>query len=52
MPEDKHTDRNIALESVRVTEVVAIAASQFMGGGDEQSADQAAVAAMHDALGK
>ena len=52
MPEDKHTDRNIALESVRVTEVVAIAASQFMGGGDEQSADQAAAAAMHDALGK
>lgn len=45
-------DRNIALESVRVTEVVAIAASRFMGGGDEKAADQAAVAAMHDALAK
>ena len=52
MSEDSNADRNIALESVRVTEVVAIAASRFMGGGDEKAADQAAVAAMHDALGK
>ncbi|MDA1089619.1 MAG: class II fructose-bisphosphatase [Proteobacteria bacterium] len=52
MAKNTNLDRNIALESVRVTEVVAIAASQFLGGGDEQAADQAAVAAMHEALGK
>ncbi len=50
MSESENADRNIALESVRVTEVVAIAASRFMGGGDEQKADQAAVNAMHKAL--
>ena len=46
------TDRNLALETVRVTEAAALAASQFMGGGDEKSADQAAVAAMHKALNR
>ncbi len=50
MAGDSNTDRNIALESVRVTEVAALAASRFMGGGDEQKADQAAVSAMHNAL--
>ncbi len=50
MPEEQTADRNIALESVRVTEVAALAASRFMGGGDEQKADQAAVSAMHGAL--
>ncbi|NQU61947.1 MAG: class II fructose-bisphosphatase [Rhodospirillales bacterium] len=43
-------DRTLALETVRITEAAAIAASQFMGGGDEKSADQAAVCAMHKAL--
>jgi len=52
MAKETTADRNIALESVRVTEVVALAASQFLGGGDEQAADQAAAAAMHEALGK
>ena len=50
MSEDSRADRNLALETVRVTEVAAIAASQYMGGGDEQKADQAAVSAMHKAL--
>jgi len=33
-----------------VTEAAAIAAAHLMGGGDEKSADQAAVKAMHNAL--
>ena len=49
---DAAADRNLALESVRVTEAAAIAASRFMGGGDEKAADQAAVDAMHKALQK
>ncbi len=52
MTKDTAADRNLALETVRVTEAAAIAASQFMGGGDEKSADQAAVAAMHKALSR
>jgi fructose-1,6-bisphosphatase II / sedoheptulose-1,7-bisphosphatase len=43
-------DRNLALEAVRVTEAAAIAASRWMGRGDEKSADQAAVDAMRSAL--
>jgi fructose-1,6-bisphosphatase II / sedoheptulose-1,7-bisphosphatase len=43
-------DRNLALEAVRVTEAAAIAASRWMGRGDEKSADQAAVDAMRGAL--
>jgi len=45
-------DRNLALEAVRATEAAAIAAAGFMGAGDERNADEAAVAAMHDALGR
>jgi len=45
-------DRNLALEAVRATEAAAIAASRFLGGGDERAADEAAVAAMHRALEK
>jgi len=44
------TDRNLALETVRVTEAAAIAAVRLMGGGDERAADQAALQAMHTAL--
>ena len=51
MSENLNADRNIALEFVRVTEVAALAASRFMGGGDEKKADQAAVCALHNALG-
>ncbi|MGH6946267.1 MAG: class II fructose-bisphosphatase [Kiloniellales bacterium] len=43
-------DRNLALETVRVTEAAALAASKLMGRGDEKSADQAAVNAMRQAL--
>ncbi len=43
-------DRNLALEAVRVTEAAALAASRWMGRGDEKSADQAAVDAMRRAL--
>ena len=44
------TDRNLALEAVRVTEAAALSASRLMGRGDEKAADQAAVDAMRTAL--
>ena len=44
-------DRNLALEMVRATEAAALAASRWVGKGDALAADQAAVAAMHGALG-
>lgn len=44
-------DRNLALESVRVTEAAALSAWQQMGRGDEKAADQAAVDAMRRTLG-
>jgi len=50
MKETGAMDRNLALESVRVTEAAALAASRLMGRGDEKAADQAAVNAMRDAL--
>lgn len=39
-------DKNLALEFVRVTEAAAIAAAQWIGKGDKNAADQAAVNAM------
>lgn len=42
--------RNLAMEAVRVTEVAAVAASRFLGCGDERATDLAAVEAMHGAL--
>jgi len=42
----KSPDRNIALELVRVTESGALAASRWMGRGDKEGADGAAVEAM------
>ena len=39
-------DRNLALELVRVTEAAALAAAKWMGRGDKEAADQAAVDAM------
>ncbi len=39
-------DRNIALELVRVTESAAMSAARWMGRGDKNSADKAAVDAM------
>src|SRR5918997_2216013 len=39
-------DRNIAMELGRVTEAAALAAARWMGRGDKEAADQAAVDAM------
>ena len=44
-------DRNLALELVRVTEAAAMAASRWMGRGDKEGADGAAVDAMRVVLG-
>jgi len=44
-------DRNLALELVRVTEAAALAASRWMGRGDKEGADGAAVDAMRVILG-
>ena len=46
------SDRNLALEAVRVTEAAALSASKWIGLGDEKSADQAAVTAMRNSLNK
>ena len=43
-------DRNLALELVRVTEAAAMAAARFMGRGDKNGADGAAVDAMRTVL--
>jgi fructose-1,6-bisphosphatase II / sedoheptulose-1,7-bisphosphatase len=45
-----HVDRNLALELVRVTEAAALAASRWIGRGDKNSADGAAVDAMRKAF--
>ena len=50
MAEALKLDRNLALDAVRVTEAAALAASRWMGRGDEKAADQAAVDAMRSAL--
>ena len=47
---DDRTNRNLALEAVRVTEAAALSASRLMGRGDEKAADQAAVDAMRQVL--
>jgi fructose-1,6-bisphosphatase II / sedoheptulose-1,7-bisphosphatase len=43
-------DRNLALDTVRVTEAAALASARLIGHGDEKAADQAAVDAMRQAL--
>ena len=43
-------DRNLALELARVTEAAALAAARWMGKGDKNAADQAAVDAMRRAF--
>src|SRR5215204_4016385 len=45
-----HPDRNLALELVRVTEAGALAAGRWVGRGQKESADQAAVDAMRAML--
>jgi fructose-1,6-bisphosphatase II len=41
-----HPDRNLALELVRVTEAAALASARWVGRGEKEAADQAAVDAM------
>ncbi len=52
MSVDMHHDptRNLALELARVTEAAALAAGRFMGRGDKEAADGAAVNAMRTVL--
>src|SRR5688500_8075031 len=46
MTERQRPDRNLALELVRTTEAAALAASRWVGRGDKNGADGAAVDAM------
>src|SRR5688572_4592632 len=50
MTEKQRPDRNLALELVRTTEAAAMAASRWMGRGDKNGADGAAVDAMRIVL--
>jgi fructose-1,6-bisphosphatase II len=50
MPTRHAPDRNIAMELVRVTEAGAMAAARWIGRGEKESADQAAVDAMRFVL--
>ena len=43
-------DRNLAMELVRVTESAALSASRWVGRGDKNAADGAAVDAMRNVL--
>jgi fructose-1,6-bisphosphatase II / sedoheptulose-1,7-bisphosphatase len=47
---EQQTDRNLALDLVRVTEAAALAASRWMGLGKKNEADAAAVEAMRKAF--
>jgi fructose-1,6-bisphosphatase II len=44
-------ERNIAMELVRVTEAAALSSSRFLGRGDKNLVDEAAVSAMRSTLG-
>ncbi len=44
------TERNLAMDAVRVTEAAARAAAHLMGHGDERAVDEAAARAMDEAL--
>lgn len=46
----QHPDRNLAMELVRATEAAAIRATPFIGRGDKNAADGAAVDAMRKFL--
>jgi fructose-1,6-bisphosphatase II len=50
MTERQQPDRNLAMELVRTTESAALAASRWMGRGDKNGADGAAVEAMRTVL--
>src|SRR5271154_1750353 len=50
LPVRHSPDRNLAMELVRVTEAAALAAARWMGRGDKEGADGAAVDAMRVVL--
>jgi fructose-1,6-bisphosphatase II len=50
MSSEHPLERNLALELIRVTEAAALHAARWMGRGDKEAADQAAVDAMRTAL--
>ena len=50
-PMREEPDRNLALELVRVTEAAAMAAGRWVGRGDKNGGDQAAVDAMRKLIG-
>jgi fructose-1,6-bisphosphatase II len=50
MPTRQRPERNLALELVRTTEAAALAGSRWMGRGDKNGADGAAVEAMRTVL--
>jgi fructose-1,6-bisphosphatase II len=50
LPAGNRPDRNLALELVRVTEAAALAAGRWIGRGDKEDADQAAVDGMRAML--
>ncbi len=50
LPSGGGLDRNIAMEMSRVTEAAALAAARWMGRGNKNALDQAAVNAMRDRL--
>ncbi len=50
MPDQTKLDRVLVIELVRVTEAAGVAASRFIGRGNEKDADAAAVEAMREAL--
>jgi fructose-1,6-bisphosphatase II len=49
-PEKRAPDRNLAMELVRTTEAAALAGARWMGRGDKEGADGAAVDAMRVVL--
>jgi fructose-1,6-bisphosphatase II len=51
MEHQQRPDRNIAMELMRATEAAALAAGRWMGRGDKNAADGAAVEAMRVVLG-
>ena len=50
MTDPSRPDRNLALELVRVTEAAALSAARYIGRGNKEEADQAAVDGMHAVL--
>jgi fructose-1,6-bisphosphatase II len=52
MEEGQAPDRNLALELARVTEAASLAAARWMGRGEKEAADQAAVDAMRLVLNR